>query len=114
MLRRAPLGAVTLYPKVFWDGTGFIEAEKNPVKAADAVFGGLKAPTGVNPDVEAREALLKLTEGEVQGLQQELSLAQLGTKQTASSPRRTARVARQRQRWQWRAQLHCSTSPCRT
>jgi len=68
-----PLGAVTLYPKVFWDGTGFIEAEKNPVKAADAVFGGLKAPTGVNPDVEAREALLKLTEGEVQGLQQELS-----------------------------------------
>src|SRR6478609_11163841 len=68
-----PLGAVTLYPKVFWDGTGFIEAEKNPVKAADSVFGGLKAPTGVNPDVEAREALLKLTEGEVQGLQQELS-----------------------------------------
>ena len=50
-----PLGAVTLYPKVFWDGTGYIEAEKNPVKAADAVFGGLKAPTGVNPDVEARE-----------------------------------------------------------
>lgn len=68
-----PLGAVTLYPKVFWDGTSYIEAEKNPVKAADAVFGGLKAPTGVNPDVEAREALLKLTEGEVQGLQQELS-----------------------------------------
>jgi hypothetical protein len=68
-----PLGAVTLYPKVFWDGTGFIEAEKNPVKAADAVFGNLKAPTGVNPDVEAREALLKLTEGEVQGLQTELS-----------------------------------------
>lgn len=68
-----PLGAVTLYPKVFWDGTGFIEAEKNPVKAADAVFGGLKAPTGVNPDVEAREALLKLTEGEVQSLQQDLS-----------------------------------------
>ena len=68
-----PLGAVTIYPKVFWDGTGFIEAEKNPVKAADAVFGGLKAPAGVNPDLEAREALLKLTEGEVQGLQQELS-----------------------------------------
>jgi len=68
-----PLGAVTVYPKVFWDGTGFIEAEKNPVKAADAVFGGLKAPTSVNPDLEAREALLKLTEGEVQGLQQELS-----------------------------------------
>jgi len=68
-----PLGSITLYPKVFWDGTGFIEAEKNPVKAADAVFGSLKAPTGVNPDVEAREALLKLTEGEVQGLQQELS-----------------------------------------
>lgn len=68
-----PLGAVTLYPKVFWDGTGFIEAEKNPVKAADAVFGGLKAPTGANPDLEAREALLKLTEGEVQSLQQDLS-----------------------------------------
>ncbi|HKO53140.1 MAG TPA: DUF1552 domain-containing protein [Polyangiaceae bacterium] len=75
-----PLGAVTLYPKVFWDGTGFVEAEKNPVKAADAVFAGLKAPTGVNPDVEAREALLKLTEGEVQGLQQEL--AALTTEQT--------------------------------
>ncbi|HEY0469375.1 MAG TPA: DUF1552 domain-containing protein [Polyangiaceae bacterium] len=68
-----PLGAITRYPKVFWDGTGYIEAEKNPVKAADTVFGSLKAPTGVNPDVEAREALLKLTEGEVQGLQQELS-----------------------------------------
>ncbi len=68
-----PLGAVTLYPKVFWDGTGFIEAEKNPVKAADAVFGALKASTGVDPDVAAREALLTLTEGEVQGLQQELS-----------------------------------------
>jgi len=69
-----PLGAVTLYPKVFWDGTSYIEAEKNPVKAADAVFGSLKAPTGsVNPDVAAREALLKLTEAEVQGLQQELS-----------------------------------------
>ena len=68
-----PLGAVTLYPKVFWDGTGFIEAEKNPVKAADAVFGGLKAPTGVDPDVAAREALLDLTAGEIQGLQQELS-----------------------------------------
>ena len=68
-----PLGAVTLYPKVFWDGTGFIEAEKNPVKAADAVFGSLKAPTGVNPDVAAREALLDLTVGEVQGMQQELS-----------------------------------------
>lgn len=69
-----PLGAVTLYPKVFWDGTGFIEAEKNPVKAADAVFGGLKAaPTGVDPDIAAREALLDLTSGEIQGLQQELS-----------------------------------------
>ncbi|HET7543389.1 MAG TPA: DUF1552 domain-containing protein [Polyangiaceae bacterium] len=68
-----PLGAIINYPKVFWDGTSFIEAEKNPVKAADAVFAGLKAPTGVNPDVEAREALLKLTEGEVQSLQQELS-----------------------------------------
>jgi Protein of unknown function (DUF1552) len=70
-----PLGSVNLYSKVIWDGTGFVEAENNPVKAYDKVFGGLKTPTGAqpSPDVQARKALLTLTEGEIQGLQQELS-----------------------------------------
>jgi hypothetical protein len=68
-----PLGAVSLYSKVSWDGTSFVEAEKNPVKAADAVFGKLKPTPQVNPDIEARKALLDLTIGEIQGLRQELS-----------------------------------------
>lgn len=70
-----PLGSVNLYSKVIWDGTGFVEAEKNPVKAADKLFGGLKTTPDAapNPDVQARKALLSLTAGEIEGLQQELS-----------------------------------------
>jgi len=68
-----PLGAIQPYSKVFWDGTGYVEAQKNPVKAADKVFGGLKAPTGPDPEAEARKAILSLTAGEIQGLQSELA-----------------------------------------
>ncbi len=70
-----PLGAVSQYSKVFWDGTSYIDAEKNPVKAADKVFGNLKAPTTPteNPDVAARKALLELTASEIQELRTELS-----------------------------------------
>jgi len=70
-----PLGAVSQYSKVFWDGTSYIDAEKNPVKAADKVFGNLKGPSTPteNPDVAARKALLDLTAGEIQDLRTELS-----------------------------------------
>lgn len=69
-----PLGAVNLYSKISWDGTSFVEAEKNPVKAADAVFAKLSSPTPVvNPDVEARKAILDLTAGEIQSLRTELA-----------------------------------------
>ena len=105
-----PLGAVTLYPKVFWDGTSYIEAEKNPVKAADAVFGNLKAPSGtVNPDIEAREALLKLTEGEVQGLQQELSA--LTSEQTKLKSHLDALLALHSTGGGGGGSLGCSTAP---
>ena len=105
-----PLGAVTLYPKVFWDGTSYIEAEKNPVKAADAVFGNLKAPTGtVNPDIEAREALLKLTEGEVQGLQQELSA--LTSEQTKLKSHLDALLALHSSGGGGSGSLGCTTAP---
>jgi len=69
-----PLGAISQYSKVFWDGTSYIDAEKNPVKAADAVFSKLQPSTPQeNPDVAARKALLDLTSGEVQDLRTELS-----------------------------------------
>jgi Protein of unknown function (DUF1552) len=68
-----PLGAVSIYSKVSWDGTSFVESQKNPVKAADALFGNLKPTTQVNPDVAARKALLDLTAAEIQGLRQELA-----------------------------------------
>jgi hypothetical protein len=70
-----PLGAVSQYSKVFWDGTSYIDAEKNPVKAADKVFGNLMAPTmpTENPDVAARKALLDLTASEISDLRTELS-----------------------------------------
>src|SRR6266700_1501222 len=58
---------------LFWDGTP-IDPEKNPVKAADALFGGSTGPTPpVNYDVQLRQDLLALTAGEVQGLKNELS-----------------------------------------
>lgn len=69
-----PLGSVSLYSKVFWDGSSYVIGEKNPVKAADAVFSNLKAPTPQeNPDIAARKALLDLTAGEIQALQSELA-----------------------------------------
>lgn len=70
-----PLGAVSQYSKVFWDGTSYIDAEKNPVKAADKVFGNLKGPAAPqeNPDTAARQALLDLTAGEIRDLRTELS-----------------------------------------
>jgi len=70
-----PLGAVSQYAKVFWDGTSYIDAEKNPVKAADKVFSKLQAPSQPqeNPDVAARQALLDLTASEIQDLRTELS-----------------------------------------
>jgi hypothetical protein len=70
-----PLGAVSQYSKVFWDGTSYIDAEKNPVKAADKLFGSLQSgPTQQeSPDVAARKALLDLTAGEIQDLRTELS-----------------------------------------
>jgi hypothetical protein len=67
-----PLGSIQPYSKVFWDGTGYVEAEKNPVKAADKVFGGLSAPSGPNPDQEARKAILSLTAGEIESLQKDV------------------------------------------
>jgi hypothetical protein len=70
-----PLGAVSQYSKVFWDGTSYIDAEKNPVKAADKVFGSLMGPSmpQENPDVAARQALLDLTASEIQELRTELT-----------------------------------------
>jgi hypothetical protein len=70
----APLGAVSIYSKVFWDGSSYVMGENNPVKAADAVFGNLQPATPQeNPDVAARKALLELTAGEIEALRSELS-----------------------------------------
>lgn len=55
--------------KLFWDGS-YIDPEKNPAKAADALFGASKAPSA---DVQLRQDLLKLTSAEIQTLQSSLS-----------------------------------------
>jgi hypothetical protein len=58
---------------LFWDG-GPVDPEKNPAKAADALFGtgGGTAPP-VDPNVEFRRELLGLTESEIEALSSELS-----------------------------------------
>lgn len=64
--------------KLFWDGTP-IDPEKNPAKVADMLFGGslggngAPAPPPGNSDVEFRNALLALTEAEIQALDKELT-----------------------------------------
>jgi hypothetical protein len=67
-----PFG-LDFHAKLFWDG-GAVDPEKNPAKAADAVFGG---PTTPDPpqdlDVEFRRELLGLTATEIEGLSAELS-----------------------------------------
>jgi hypothetical protein len=58
---------------LFWDSTP-MDPEKNPAKAADALFGGvgpMPMPT-VNADVQLRSDLLALTASEIQSLQTEL------------------------------------------
>ena len=70
-----PINAVEVKSHVFWDGQPVL-AEKNPLKAYDALFGGLGKPTAapaVDPNVELRDALVTLTSGEISGLQNELS-----------------------------------------
>jgi len=58
---------------LFWDGTP-IDPQKSPVKAADTLFGA--APTDPQPpvdfDVQLRQDLLKLTQGEIDGLKSTL------------------------------------------
>ncbi len=75
------LGAVPHRPfgldkdgKLMWDGTAVVP-EKSPLVAYDAAFGGLGAPvaSGPDPDVALTDALRALTEGELEGLQQELT-----------------------------------------
>lgn len=110
-----PLGAVNLYSKVSWDGTGFVEAEVNPVKAADKVFGNLKAATDAapspapSPDVAARKALLDLTASEIEGLQKELS--SLTSEQTKLKSHLDAIRALQADDGSSGAQVSCTTAP---
>jgi hypothetical protein len=58
---------------LFWDGTP-IDPQKSPVKAADTLFGA--GPTDPQPpvdfDVQLRQDLLKLTQGEIDGLKSTL------------------------------------------
>lgn len=58
--------------KLMWDGQAVVP-EKNPLKAYDEVFGGLSEPSGPDPDVALREALVTLTSQEIAALQTELS-----------------------------------------
>jgi hypothetical protein len=55
---------------LFWNGTP-IDPQKDPGKAADSLF-GTASPTA-NADVQLRQALLTLTEGEITGLQSTLN-----------------------------------------
>jgi hypothetical protein len=57
---------------LFWDG-GPVDPEKSPVRAADALFGGTTMPDPQNLDAEFRTELLTMTEGEIQGLSDELA-----------------------------------------
>ncbi|HVR18544.1 MAG TPA: DUF1552 domain-containing protein, partial [Polyangiaceae bacterium] len=58
---------------LFWDG-GPVDPEKNPAKAADALFGGAGGPMPPqNLDPEFRRELLGLTASEIEGLSAELS-----------------------------------------
>jgi len=106
-----PLGSVNLYSKVSWDGTGFVEAEKNPVKAADKVFAGLKASgdAAPSPDVAARKALLDLTASEIEGLQKELS--SLTSEQTKLKAHLDAIRALQADDGTSGAKVSCTTAP---
>ena len=58
--------------KLMWDGQP-VAPEKNPLKAYDDVFGNLGAPEGPDPNVALREALVTLTEGELNALDAELA-----------------------------------------
>jgi hypothetical protein len=68
-----PFG-LDLNGKLFWDGTP-VDPEKNPAKAADALFGGTGgAPAApVSADVELRNELLKLNAAELESLSSEVS-----------------------------------------
>jgi hypothetical protein len=58
--------------KLMWDGQPVVP-EKNPLKAADSVFGNLGGQgSGPDPSVELNEALHSLTEAEVASLHNEL------------------------------------------
>jgi len=77
-----PINAVEVKSHVFWDGQPVI-AEKNPIKAYEALFGGLGQPApnpGPDSNMELRDALVTLTSGELTNLQKELSA--LTTEQT--------------------------------
>src|SRR6478736_4109216 len=70
-----PINAVEVKSHVFWDGQPVL-AEKNPVKAYDALFGALDKPSaapGPDPNVELRDALVELTSREIATLQKELA-----------------------------------------
>jgi hypothetical protein len=57
---------------LFWDGTP-VDPEKDPAKAADALFGSLGEQPMVDPNIELRNQLLSLTEAEIQALRGELT-----------------------------------------
>lgn len=60
---------------LFWDGTP-IDPQKDPSKAADALFGtggDSEPPPEVDPNVELRNSLLSLTEAEIESLSGSLS-----------------------------------------
>jgi hypothetical protein len=60
------------HAKLFWDGSP-VDPEKNPAKAADALFGGATMPDPPQDlDVEFRRELLGLTASELEGLSAEL------------------------------------------
>jgi hypothetical protein len=53
--------------KLFWDGTTYVDPQKNPAKVADTLFGGGTTP--VASDADLRRKMLELNQAEVADLQ---------------------------------------------
>jgi hypothetical protein len=60
-----PFG-IDLHGKLFWDGTTYVDPQKNPAKVADTLFG---TATPVASDAELRKKILELNQAEVADLQ---------------------------------------------
>jgi hypothetical protein len=65
-----PFG-IDLHGKLFWDGSTYVDPQKNPAKIADTLFGGSTTP--VASDADLRRKVLELNQAEVQDLQKSVT-----------------------------------------